>query len=387
MLRLFIGIVLTFLSQQALASGTAILKGTETYKKGSSFVAELVFSSPVDHNKASIEYINQTVQLNIRGVSIAKGKSFKKINDEKVKSLYTYQIDPQLMRTRVIYKNPIQAKDFEGFVHLSSDENRLKIVIEDPMAVASTASEKKQLPVIPPVDLNAELEEVEKSEIIDNGSDLVAAAAQLESEFLRKVDPAGKQKRNKKVEEEEAKNASSQVSSVENAENKKVYDEASIPLNLGESKDSNTNENPWFRMILSLAIVSVVGIALIFVAKRYSRSNSKVGGNIPIRVVSQQAMGGKKSLAVVRVAGEDILIGVTDYNISMIKSLSFIDDEVEDDVPRQFVDELNKVTDKYISEPRAKVGSPSEKKQAGEDFNIGSIKDMVATRLKEMRPL
>ena len=46
-------------------------------------------------------------------------------------------------------------------------------------------------------------------------------------------------------------------------------------------------------------------------------------------------------MAIIRVAGESILIGVTDSHISMIKSLSLIDDEVPSEVPQKFAEVMS----------------------------------------------
>ena len=396
MVRIFAAIIL-FFSMSSQAAPVALLKDTQTFKKGSAFVAELTFNGPVEVNKTSVEYINQTVQLNIRGASVSKGKQHKKVVDEKVNSVFTYQIEPDLMRTRIIYKKPQKASQLEGYVHMTSKGNKLTVTIEDPSAVASK-DVQKQLPVIPPVDLNAELEP--KSTSAGEIEDLEASAtALLEREFLKKtkeVAASGVEKSQPKKSEiktEKSKSAVAATTDVDVAGKK----ESEIPLNLNESKVKKSDISPWNRMIISLIVISIVGIAMVVFARRYSKSNGAPGGNIKIKVISQQSIGPKKNLTVVRVAGEDILIGVTDYNISMIKSLSFIDDEIESDVPQNFVNELNRVTDEYVdNKVRARSGrattpaptaTASHTADVEDDFSMGNIKDMISTKLKEMRPL
>jgi flagellar protein FliO/FliZ len=39
---------------------------------------------------------------------------------------------------------------------------------------------------------------------------------------------------------------------------------------------------------------------------------------------------------VVQVAGESVLIGITEHNISMLKTLSLLDDEIPDSSPAKF---------------------------------------------------
>lgn len=390
MVRILLPMILLF-TMSSQAANVALLKKTQTYTKGTAFVAELTFDGPVEVNKTSIEFINETVQLNVRGASISTGKQHQKVANEKVGSIFTYQIEPDLMRTRIIYKKPQKAKDMEGYVYLSAKKNKLIVTIEDPAAVASKDA-KKQFPVIPPVDLNAELEpKVTSSGDIE---DLEASAtALLEREFLGRsqIRPRNVNKTTSKIE-----NPKKLTSQVEVKKDGIDPQESEIPLNLTESKVEKSDFSPWNRMIFSLIVISVVGVAMVIFAKRFSKSSSTPGGNISIKVITQQSIGPKKNLTVVRVAGEDILIGVTDYNISMIKSLSFIDDEIEEDIPQTFVSELNRVTDQYVdsrlrnrsgASPSTQQTVASTKVEPEDDFSMGNIKDMISSKLKEMRPL
>ena len=63
----------------------------------------------------------------------------------------------------------------------------------------------------------------------------------------------------------------------------------------------------------------------------------------------------------------------------MIKSLSFIDDEIEKSVPKDFVEELNRVTDAYVNKRRPSKNAVAQKPGSPEeDFNMGNIKDMIS---------
>ncbi len=386
--RYIFAVILLLFSMSSEATGIALLKKTQTYTKGSAFVAELFFDTPVEVNKTSIEYINQTVQLNIRGASISSGKLYKKIEDKSVNSVFTYQIEPDLMRTRIIYKKPRKAGELEGYVHLSTKGKKLIVTIEDPSAVASE-DVKKQLLVIPPVDLNAELEP--KATMPGDSESLEASAtALLEREFLKKTSASTKIKSTPEL----IKKAELNSAKVKGSE--KDLKESEIPLNFKESNVEKSDISPWSRVIISLIVISIVGFSMVIFTRRYSKSKSTPGGNIKIKVITQQSIGPKKNLTVVRVAGEDILIGVTDYNISMIKSLSFIDDEVAPDVPQNFINELNRVTDEYVDSrvkgqsttpPSIQARVSSSTKDSEEDFSMGNIKDMISNKLKEMRPL
>ena len=103
--------------------------------------------------------------------------------------------------------------------------------------------------------------------------------------------------------------------------------EDQIPLKIEnqiKTADASANTS---KMVVSFGVVALMLGAAYYFIRKYSTAN-KTGpkSNMQIKVLSQHYLGPKKSLAIVRVAGESILIGVTDQNISMIKALSLLDD-------------------------------------------------------------
>ena len=94
--------------------------------------------------------------------------------------------------------------------------------------------------------------------------------------------------------------------------------------------------------------------------------------------MTQHFLGPRKSLAIIRVAGETMLIGVTDHNISMIKSLSLLDEDEMDniDVSKSFGDVL-----------KTKSTETPVAVEDDEDFAFAQIKDKISDKIKGMRPL
>ena len=89
-------------------------------------------------------------------------------------------------------------------------------------------------------------------------------------------------------------------------------------------------------------------------------------------MLNQHHLGPKKSLTIIRVAGEAILIGVTDQSITHIKTLSLMDDELPESVPASFKTELN--------------ANFEEEEVEEENFAYGtSVKDTISKRLKGLK--
>ena len=155
--------------------------------------------------------------------------------------------------------------------------------------------------------------------------------------------------------------------------------EDQIPLKIESSAKATDSQSQAGKLVLTLAVlVGMLGTAFYFIRK-YSFSNKDSKSNLNIKVLTQHHLGPKKTLAVVRVAGESILIGVTDHNISMIKSLSLIDDEIPlESGPEHFAQALN-------GQHQAPVAHEMNSDLIEDDFSFSGIKTSVTQKLKSMR--
>jgi flagellar protein FliO/FliZ len=155
--------------------------------------------------------------------------------------------------------------------------------------------------------------------------------------------------------------------------------ESEIPLNLNAPKKASEDSHPIFKIILIFSMMGVVGAGAYIYLRKYSKNNFAAGKNNQIKVLTQHYLGPKKSLAIIRVAGESILIGVTENNINMIKSLALLDDEVPEEV------HSSNFADIFAGVPAAKSKSDQVAEEAEEEFSIRGVKDVVSKKLKGMR--
>ena len=89
---------------------------------------------------------------------------------------------------------------------------------------------------------------------------------------------------------------------------------------------------------------------------------------------------------IVNVAGESLLLGVTDHNISILKNLSLLDEELPSDVPTTFAGAINET----FVESKNLVASRNSNEEQEDDFavqGLAQIKDKVSSRLKNMRQI
>ncbi|NUN07528.1 MAG: flagellar biosynthetic protein FliO [Bdellovibrio sp.] len=161
--------------------------------------------------------------------------------------------------------------------------------------------------------------------------------------------------------------------------------ESEIPLNLDGGKKVAQEDSSVFRIMFTLSILGLVGAGAFFFLRKYKIPKA-AKHQTQIKVLQQHYLGPKKSLAIVRVAGESILVGITDHNISMIKSLSLLDDEVPEEAPQSFGRVLGDIDETPTASERAPAKRAKEL-DADEEFAISGIKDIVSKRLKGMRSL
>lgn len=179
---------------------------------------------------------------------------------------------------------------------------------------------------------------------------------------------------------------------------RKDLEESQIPVLTPVTKAKEESSGLIYRMVFSLVIIILAAGALVLFGKWWSRNHRPNDMQTKIRVLTQHHLGPKKSLAIVRVAGESILLGVTDHSINMIKTLSFINDEIPEDIPDDFsaeLDELENETESQVESVKAtthlveskdKVTLSKEDKNF-DDYSFGNIRQHVANKLKEMRTL
>jgi flagellar protein FliO/FliZ len=161
------------------------------------------------------------------------------------------------------------------------------------------------------------------------------------------------------------------------AENKK---ESEIPLTLDAPKKAEEDSHPLFKVLLVISMMGMVGTGAYIFLRKYSKTNFALGKTNQIKIITQHHLGPKKSLAIIRVAGESILIGITDQNINMIKSLSLLDDEVPEATPHHF-------SEVFAGGAGHGAVAMNDAQDEDEEFSIRGVKDAVSKKLKGMRSL
>jgi flagellar biosynthetic protein FliO len=139
----------------------------------------------------------------------------------------------------------------------------------------------------------------------------------------------------------------------------------------------------WGKMILSLALVLSVFGGLIFAYRKWPGSKKIAQRAKMIEVLNQHHLGPKRSIAVIRVAGEAVLIGVTDHNITLLKTLSLLDDDVPEET-REATFALKNDEAYKFEKTLSKKAAPTTRE---DEFSMQGLKEIIGDRLKNMKEL
>jgi len=167
----------------------------------------------------------------------------------------------------------------------------------------------------------------------------------------------------------------------------KALTEDQIPVLQEKAKTAEAQDKmPIHKTIAALTIILILLGGLAIGSKKWLQKSTVTTKHTNIRVVTQHYLGSKKNLAIISVAGEYILIGVTDHNINLIKTLSLMDDEIPEQVQAPFSSALKSASQNEDSLPNFIEPGPQKAPQEDEEgFSIRNLKEVVSSKLKGMK--
>ena len=155
-----------------------------------------------------------------------------------------------------------------------------------------------------------------------------------------------------------------------------------IPSGIAQTKNSleEISDIVLFSLVILIMVMVVVGLSSFLLSRRRFNGCQVDEDPYEIKVLAQHSLGSRKSLVIVRVAGESILLAITNTHVSMVKTLSFIDNEISQEVPQKegvvFSGELN---EPIIDSPRGRIED--------DEFSFVKMRDTISEKLKDMRSL
>ncbi len=169
-------------------------------------------------------------------------------------------------------------------------------------------------------------------------------------------------------------------------------DETKVPVLAQKKNVVETQSGPIYKTIVSVFFIFIFGAAGIWYLKKKAVGVNHTSTLMQIKILTQYHVGPKKSIAVVRIAGESLLLGITDNNINLIKSLSLLDEDLqEQNLSEQNQNSFGSTMKTQSVSSNSTPPSNTVVKYAGnsadkdEEFSFASLKNIVDSRLKNIR--
>lgn len=379
----------------SLSFGADIEK-VRAFRDGDTFTAEMTAAGGWNVSDLQARFSGSIVEIEVPQASLSKGKHIIRPDDRLVRSVLIAPGEGGSIRAKIYLKDGFIAKSLEGGVHVrKSADNMIRIEISgdaekglvaknDPEAIATISVMSGD--ATESIGMGA-------ARLVADGSQSAASTGSVPASPGAMGDGPASGTANGATD--------SSVASAAGTGEKKV-DTSKMPENeipvLTSTKSAKKAEGGMMeRIMITLGVLAVALGAAAFGLKRWAAKSGAKNQNTKIKVLTQHMMGPKKSLAIVQVAGETILIGVTDHNISMLKTLSLLDEEIPEEVPRNFGARLADFDEDEVLPPpvpKAKKEQRSRRMDddtdAQEDFamrGIAEIRDVVSTRLRGLKNL
>lgn len=368
----------------ARAASLQITDIKSTTAPGGDEHVQILFSGKLSEDQVVAEFQRNFLQLSVRGASAvpAKNSTFKGQDVDKV---FIYQYQPDLARARILFKK--DASSLKDRVEWKAKDNAIEInitgitkgtVIKSPVAKAVIKLAPKVVP----------------QKIAKIQTDKISVVASSESRVEKQNDPLVHE--DERLIKEILKDpnaplapAAAKALPVAEGENQALF--ANHPESnkeLGKSAASAKADSPIRRMVTGLLTVLIIMAAMAYGFKRFvlqGRLGLSRQGRM-IDMVSSYMLSPKKSITVVRVGRQFMVLGVTDNQINLIQNLGD-DPSLEkymDDVPSGASSAMGfeSILSKKVSQGEGRIADELIEEQAKP-----SIRSLIKQRIEGFKPL
>ena len=299
------------------------LENVETKFTEDELTIKLYFKKPLVHLRKPI-FFEKSIQVDFPLAYSQPAKQFLKTGDSQISQIYVSQFNSRTMRVRFILgKN--EEGDYKNKFHMERDGDSLIVRVERDetdilgQLLARTTekiNEKRQTNKLNKFnDINIEEKREVKSQPIlsDAKKTTPSNSDDLKLDSTKKIKTASYNKRPKwKTAMNRTGESSSSIKKTSFGLHRPDDKKNSEPVSLLSSG---------LRMVTTLSLVLGLIFLLFFGFKKYVLKNTAFGGGKLVQVLSTNFLAPKKNIALVEVAGEILVLGVSDQSISLLTSI------------------------------------------------------------------
>ena len=256
------------------------LRGATVLENGKSATIRLLLSSSMNSPKWNVDYVNNMIQIDIPGLNVEDGGKFSQVDGEYIKSISSHEISDDILRVQVVYKDGVRASDFKKGVSLIKGDGELFLFIKEPLKASLASNSVKESSVASSMYRDQE-------KVLDNRElNIDLSSVELEASL-------------------------------------------SEAHSMGEGIIANMLADSLFvkggggRVLEKLTLIGLIFTAfgVLQIRKKKQWLKKAVDRNSDIKILDRCRLDSKKSLMVVDVGAEILLLGVTDNSITPIKTL------------------------------------------------------------------
>ena len=299
------------------------LENVETKFTEDELTIKLYFKKPLVHLRKPI-FFEKSIQVDFPLAYSQPAKQFLKTGDSQISQIYVSQFNSRTMRVRFILGKDEEG-DYKNKFHMERDGDSLIVRVERGetdilgQLLARTTekiNEKRQTNKLNKFNDNniEEKREVKSQPILSDAKKTTSPNSDdLKLDSSKKIKTASYNKRPKwKTAMNRTGESSSSIKktsfSLHHPDDKKNSEPVSL-LSSG------------LRMVTTLSLVLGLIFLLFFGFKKYVLKNTAFGGGKLVQVLSTNFLAPKKNIALVEVAGEILVLGVSDQSISLLTSI------------------------------------------------------------------
>ena len=345
-IELLVGIFLFSLTTLAGAyekwDSLNLLKNVTTSKVGDGFIVRLEFEKPVGDYKGPV-FLDKSVQIDFPLAFIKPAKKYFPADSSSITKVFAAQFDAETLRVRFLKKD--KSDDLQDRFHLAR-QGRFVIVrlgqvrpVFNPKSASFVESRESD-------DL---MTEDELAVFLARASAKIRAQKNkktLATTKLKKISTTAQTRETRKVEKvpdikvvragmgvdpivDRIKKAALPNSKAEKETQKFQNDRSKTKGNLFSLKDSRPTGKPIelipssLKMFSMLAVVLGIMFLLFFGFKKYVLKNTMFGGGEKlVNVLGSGFLAPKKNIVLVEVAGEVLVLGMSQDNISLLTNIT-----------------------------------------------------------------
>ncbi|CCQ92017.1 exported hypothetical protein [Nitrospina gracilis 3/211] len=298
---------------------------------------QLQFRQAPDNFRAPV-FFQKSVQIDVPFAYLAPAKQYFPTGDDEIHQVYASQYNKELLRIRFILGE--RKEELEKRFRISRKGNNIDVLVRN-----GGSSSKKSKLVPSPKNADDPLSDFLASgpshiQVPKTGTQTISSGTEKETgsqspdPFVEILDESKTQPAKQKVTSTSTLKKETLSEMVGTAfrkdeKGKKTTESRGIPEKetssvLQEKEKSGGPDvfSAGFKMFYTLALVLGLMFLLFHVFKKYVWKNGVFGTeNKPIKVLSTGFLGPKKSIALVEVAGEVLVLGIANENISLLANV------------------------------------------------------------------